>query len=46
MAVVYRIGDSVAVSGVDDDLTPNFIDPLLEKYGFEALKWIVVPNKK
>jgi hypothetical protein len=27
-----------------DDLAPNFIDPLLEKYRFENVKWIVVPR--
>jgi hypothetical protein len=46
VAMVYRIRDTVVVSEVDDDLTPNFVDPLLEKYGFDSLKWIVVPPKK
>jgi hypothetical protein len=46
VAMVYRVKDAVVVAEVDDDLTPNFIDPLLEKYGFDNLKWIVVPSKK
>ena len=46
VALVYRSGDAVVVSEVDDDLTPNFADPLLEKYGFDNLKWIVVNPKK
>ena len=44
VALVYRAGDTVVVSEVADDLAPNFIDPLLEKYGFENVKWIVVPK--
>ena len=44
VALVYRTGDAVVVSEVADDLAPNFIDPLLEKYGFENVKWIVVPK--
>ena len=46
VALVYRSGDAVVVSEVDDDFTPNFVDPLLEKYGFDNLKWIVVNPKK
>jgi len=44
VALVYRAGDTVIVSEVADDLAPNFIDPLLEKYGFDNLRWIVVPK--
>ena len=44
VAMVYRVGDTVVVSEVADDLAPNFIDPLLEKYGFDNLKWIVAPK--
>ena len=44
VALVYRAGDTVVVSEVADDLAPNFMDPLLEKYGFENVKWIVVPK--
>ena len=46
VAMVYRVGDTVVVSEVDDDLTPTFVDPLLEKYGFDNLKWIFVASKK
>ncbi len=41
IAIVYRIGDTVVLSEIDDGLTPNFIDPLITKYGFDNVKWIV-----
>ena len=44
VALVYRAGDTVVVSEVADDLAPNFIDPLLEKYEFDNVKWIVIPK--
>jgi hypothetical protein len=45
VALVYRTGDTVVFSEVNDDFAPNFIDPLLEKYGFDNVKWIVVPKR-
>jgi hypothetical protein len=45
IGTAYRIGDTVVLSEVDDDLAPNFLDPLLEKYGFDNVKWIVVPKR-
>jgi hypothetical protein len=41
IGIVYRIGDTVVLSEIDDDLVPNFIDPLISKYGFDNVKWIV-----
>ena len=46
IGIVYRIGDSVALAEIDDSLAPAFIDPLISKYGFNNIKWIVVPEKK
>jgi hypothetical protein len=46
IAVVYRIGDTVVFSEVEDDLAPDFLDPLITKYGFDNVKWIVVPASK
>jgi len=43
---VYRIGDTVVFSEIDDDLAPDFLDPLITKYGFDNVKWIVVPKEK
>jgi hypothetical protein len=42
----YRKGDTVILSDVNDDFAPNFLDPLLEKYGFDNLKWIVTPKPR
>ncbi len=46
IGIVYRIGDSVVLAEIDDNLAPAFIDPLISKYGFNNIKWIVVPEKK
>ncbi len=46
ICIVYRIGDTVVFAEIDDDLSPNFIDPLVTKYGFDNVKWIVVPSKR
>ncbi len=46
IGLAYRTGDTVVLSEVDDDLAENFLDPLLEKYGFDNVKWIVVPKEK
>jgi len=42
IAVVYRIGDTVVFTEIEDDLAPDFLDPLITKYGFDNVKWIVV----
>ncbi|MCL2358540.1 MAG: hypothetical protein LBH74_00255 [Nitrososphaerota archaeon] len=42
IAVIYRIGDAVVFSEIEDDLAPDFLDPLISKYGFDNVKWIVV----
>ncbi len=44
VGIVYRVGDTVVLSEVNDDLSPNVIDPLIGKYGFDNVKWIVVPK--
>ena len=46
IGIVYRIGDTVVLSEIDDDLAPDFLDPLITKYGFDNVKWIVVPKIK
>jgi hypothetical protein len=42
VAIVYRIGDTVVLSEVDDAFVPNFLDPLITRYGFDNVKWISV----
>ena len=46
IAIVYRIGDTVVLSEIDDNLAPNFLDPLITKYGFDNVKWLVTPAMK
>ncbi|MDR0371946.1 MAG: hypothetical protein LBI79_00045 [Nitrososphaerota archaeon] len=46
IAVVYRVGDTVVFSEVEEDLAPDFLDPLINKYGFDNVKWIVVHAPK
>jgi hypothetical protein len=46
VALVYRAGDTVVLAEVDDDFVPNFLDPLLEKYGFDNIKWVVTTPKR
>jgi hypothetical protein len=46
IGIVYRIGDAVVLSEIDDDLAPNFIDPLITKYGFDNVKWIVTAKPR
>jgi hypothetical protein len=46
VALVYRAGDTVVLGEVKDDYVPNFLDPLLEKYGFDNVKWIVAAPKR
>jgi hypothetical protein len=42
IGIVYRIGDAVVLSEIDNDLAPTIIDPLISKYGFDNVKWLVV----
>ncbi len=46
VAAVFRVGDSVAFAEIDNDLAPDFSEPLIEKYGFDNVKWLVVPTMK
>ncbi len=43
---VYGKGDTVILSDVDDEFVLNFLDPLIEKYGFDNIKWIVTPKSE
>jgi hypothetical protein len=40
IALVYRTGDAIVFGEVEDNFIPNFLDPLIEKYGFDNVKWI------
>jgi hypothetical protein len=40
VAVTYRIGHFVVGVEVDDDCAFKIIEPLIEIYGFEKVKWL------
>ena len=46
VALVYREGDTVVLGEVADEVLPNFLAPLLAKYGFDLVKWIVANPKR
>ncbi len=46
IGLVYRVGDAVVLGEVEDNLAENFVDPLMAKYGFDNVRWIVVPAKR
>ena len=45
IAIAYRTGDTIVLSEVADDLAENFLDPLLAKYGFNNVRWMVIPPR-
>jgi hypothetical protein len=40
VAVIYRIGSFVVGVEVDDNCACKIIEPLIEIYGFEKVKWL------
>ncbi|MCJ7714274.1 hypothetical protein MUO66_07455 [Candidatus Bathyarchaeota archaeon] len=40
VAIVYSVGDSVVGVEIDDDCGSKVIEPLIEIYGFEKVKWL------
>jgi hypothetical protein len=46
VALAYREGDTVVLGEVADEVLPNFLAPLLAKYGFDCVKWIVANPKR
>ena len=46
VALVYREGDTVVLGEVADEVLPNFLVPLLARYGFDSVKWIVANPKR
>ena len=41
VAVVYCVGDSVVGVEIDNDCASNVVEPLIEKYNFENVKWLL-----
>jgi len=46
IALVYKAGNAVVLGEVNDDLVDNFMDPLLEKYGFDNIKCVPTHPKE
>jgi hypothetical protein len=40
-AMVYKISDEIVVIEIDDYCATNIIEPLMKKYGFTNVKWLV-----
>ena len=40
-AMVYRIGHEIVVIEIDESCASNVIEPLLKKYGFYNVKWLL-----
>ena len=40
-AMVYKIGNEVVAVEIDDDCAINVIEPLMKKYGFTNVKWLL-----
>ena len=39
--MIYRIGSEIVVIEIDDDCASNVIEPLMKKYGFDNVKWLL-----
>jgi hypothetical protein len=40
-AIIYRIGPEIVALEIDDDCAQNIIEPLMKKYGFNKVKWLL-----
>jgi len=40
-ALIYRIGPEVVVIEIDENCASNIIEPLMKKYGFDSVKWLL-----
>ena len=40
-AIIYRIGPEIVALETDDDCASNIIEPLMKKYGFNNVKWLL-----
>jgi hypothetical protein len=41
VAIVYCVGDSVVGIEIDNNCASKVVEPLIEKYNFENLKWLI-----
>jgi hypothetical protein len=40
-AMIYRISHEIVVIEIDDNCASNVIEPLMKKYGFDNIKWLL-----
>jgi len=40
-AMIYQIGHEIIVIEIDDNGAFNVIEPLMKKYGFDNIKWLL-----
>ena len=40
-ALTYRVGNEIVAIELDENCASNVIEPLMKKYGFENIKWLV-----
>ena len=40
-AMIYRISNEIIVIEIDDNCASNVIEPLMKKYGFDNVKWLL-----
>jgi hypothetical protein len=40
-AMLYRISNEILVIEIDEDCSTNIIEPLMKKYGFANVKWLL-----
>ncbi len=41
VAIVYCVGDSVVGIEIDNNCASKVVEPLIEKYSFENVKWLL-----
>jgi len=41
-ALTYRVGNEIVAMELDENCASNVIEPLMKKYGFENIKWLVI----
>ena len=40
-AIIYRVGSEIVAIETDEDCASNIIEPLMKKYGFNRVKWLL-----
>ena len=40
-AMIYRISNEIIVIEIDENCVSNVIEPLMKKYGFDNVKWLL-----